>query len=95
MRLSTLVAISREISEAQKLAHEAVLVREAKLIREARFLNEAKFLTRLKPVARMLRVVQRTLRLLRARLHIGASAARIYKPGQKTVLSKKKRSKRR
>lgn len=63
-----LLKIGEEVSEAQKIAHEAVLLREAKVAREARLVTEeARVLKEVSPAIRLLRFFQRTLRLFKGR----------------------------
>jgi len=54
----------------QKFLHEAVLLRETKLIKEARALRGAEYAAKFAREARILRIVPRFLRLLRARWYV-------------------------
>ena len=75
LRFATLLRIGAGVGEVQKIAHEAVLVREARIIRQTELLKETKFLRQLRPVARLVRVLQRLLRLLKGRAYFAKLAA--------------------
>ncbi len=54
----------------QKILHETVLLREAKLLREAQFLRETEYAAKFAKEARIVRIIARGLRILRARWYI-------------------------
>lgn len=72
---TTLLELSRGVEEGQKVLHEAALLREARLVEEGRLLREARvaeeearLLRESNFFWRMIRTVQRGIRLLFARL---------------------------
>jgi len=84
LRLGTLLRIGEGISEAQKVAHEAVLIREVSLIREVELAKETRLLKETRPLIRLLRVVQRFLRVLKGRFVVGKEIAkRLPEPAKK------------
>ncbi len=67
IKIASIAEVSRDISEAQKVAHEAVLLRETELLKEERIIKETKILSESKPVLRIIKTFQRTIRLFKNR----------------------------
>jgi hypothetical protein len=55
---------------AQKILHEAVLLRETRLLKEAELLREAEYGAKFAKEGRFVRVIARSLRILRARWYV-------------------------
>ncbi|HSU72550.1 MAG TPA: hypothetical protein VLJ21_01745 [Candidatus Binatia bacterium] len=76
-RFAAIAAAGEEVAEAQKIAHEIVLAREAELLKEAELLaREEKILKDARPLARILRSMERGLRMIVGRNEVSATGMR-------------------
>jgi hypothetical protein len=73
-RFAAIAAAGEEIAEAQKVAHELVLAREAELLKEAQVLaREEELLKEAKPLARILRSMERGIRMISGRNEVAST----------------------